>query len=52
MMPLSMASWMSGTTWSSSSRMGSSGDVQANPMASSASRSASRGMPVSSLTCR
>jgi hypothetical protein len=50
--PLEMASWMSGTTSSSSSRIGSSADVQVNPIDSSVSRSASRGTPVSRLTWR
>ena len=37
--------WRTGMTSSSSSRIGSSGDVQANPIDSSVSRSTSRGTP-------
>ena len=47
-----MASWMSGSASSSSSRIGSSADVQANPIDSSVSRSASSGIPVSWPTWR
>jgi hypothetical protein len=50
--PVEIPIWRTGTTSSSSSRIGSSGDVQANPIDSSVSRSTSRGTPVSPLTCR
>ena len=41
-----------GTTSSSSSRIVSSGEVEANPIDSSIPRRSSRGIPVSVLTCR
>jgi hypothetical protein len=51
-MPVACTSWSSGTTSSSSSRIGSSGGMRVNPMASSTAASVSNGIPTSSLTCR